>query len=373
MATQQDLPLMSSSKRFKGDLPIKSIRFAKYSHFPTNLYHQHESKRRNIIVGSDDFHGDDDEFYEMIVNDNNNNNKENLIIFKSFVTDYNKKMANVKYIGLKNIWCAHSYLVRNNKYIIVFRSRYGDMENNCYNVYDMEKDRWLLKKDEIKLKNTKDECIDNSCRSILINDEILIVSNYEKIYFYCIAGDHITKPKLIYKYYLQSEDVYYRWHGMSVISFIKQEKQDQPQFSLYQTYKLKILLFGGQLNKDILSSFVECDILISYSTKNKEDDCSLFTLVDISINDKLIDKQLFDVSSNKNNKLQYYNDDDYELRHTWFDFGYQRICNGKNETIIVIIGGYEKIEEFDKEVEMQQTRIHLYNCVTHELIRKNQV
>ena len=58
----------------------------------------------------------------------------------------------------------HSYLVRNNTYIIVF----GDHE--LYNVYDMENDKWLLKENEIKWPE------DSESRSLLINDEIIIIS-----------------------------------------------------------------------------------------------------------------------------------------------------------------------------------------------------
>ena len=136
----------------------------------------------------------------------------------------------------------------------------------------MENDKWMLKKDEKKLKPYID-------RSVLINDEIIIGSSNKELYFYFVGNDHITNPILIHKYRLKTEGVSFHSHGMCIIDFIEQESSED---KLYQTYKLKIILFGGGYNKDFLSSVLYLDVLLS---------CVDIKVLSLSIDENLIDKK----------------------------------------------------------------------------------
>ena len=51
-------------------------------------------------------------------------------------------------------------------------------------------------------------------------------------------------------------------------------------------------------------------------------------------------------------------------KKVWGNFGFEYILNGRNESIIVMIGGNNEILTQD---------IHLFNCVTHEFTTKKNV
>ena len=128
--------------------------------------------------------------------------------YKSFKNNCKKKLANLKCIGKDNARGMHSYLVQNNKYLVVF---YRD----CYNVYDMK------------------------------NEIIIGILCENELYFYFIGNNHITNRMLVKKYKLKIG--YWKCDGMCVIHFIEQDK------------------FGcGYCNLDFLSSFVFLDVLLSY-------------------------------------------------------------------------------------------------------------
>ena len=316
---------------FKRDLPIDvfSVPFTRYSNYPSNINVSQESpiKQRNIIIGA--YNSNNDGFYELVTD-----NKTKSISYKSFETDYKKAFANLQCMELDRARWTHSYLVKNNKYLVVFAW------NDRYNVYDMKNDQWLLNHgDKYLSKNA-------SCnsRSVLINDEILIISIFDNIFFYFIGNDHITDPILIYEYTLKTPLVSFLFHGMSVINFIKQESSKN---ELYPTYKLKILLFGGYRNKDFLSSFLYLDILLSYISNQEK-----YQLGCLSIDELLIDKneiKLINMIKKKEKR--------------WCNFGFECFLNDKNEATIVIIGGNDTT----------MRNIHLFNCVTYELTRKQTV
>ena len=334
------------------DFAEKFLPFASYSYYPTNRdlkSQESQIKRRNIaIAGDNDSDDDDNAFYEIILN-----NKTNVIQYKSFKTHYNKKYANLKHIGLSNAShnyrYIHSYLVRNNKYIIVFTS---DIR---YNVYDIENDKWLLNQAEKKLEKHNQ----SFSRSILINDEIIIVSEEKQLYFYFIGNDHIIDPILIHTYQLETDGVAFNNHGMVVIDFKlikpkqklnKQNDNNNNHINNYK-YKLKILLFGGYTNKDILSSFLFLDVLLSYDddvNDKVENSCNII----LSIDENLIDYNL----------IKLINFDEKKRLKQWYNFSCQCFFNDKNEAVIVTIGGNYVFRQ-----------IYLYNCVTHELTRKDKV
>ena len=231
------------------DFPIHvaCVPFTGYSHFPANIdanitNQKSPPQKKNIIIGG--IRGNEC-FYELNVHDTGNS-----VNYKSFKCDYNKKFTNLKCIGLDNAMYTHSYLVQNNKYIVVFK------KNQCYNVYDLENDIWLLKKGEKKLKHV----YHHGSRSVLINDEILLISQHNQLQFYFIGNHHVTNPILIEKYTLKTNNVSFIQHGMCLIDLIKQESS---QNQSYQTYTFKIFLFGGY-NNDFLKSFLCLDVLLSY-------------------------------------------------------------------------------------------------------------
>ena len=311
---------------FKHDLPIDTtfVPFTQYSHFPNNISDQKQQKNTKLIVGGAVV-SDGDGFYKFQVNDNGNS-----INYKLFKNECNKKFANLKHAGIHTAQCTHSYLVQNNKYLVVLQS------NKHYNVYDMENDKWLLKQREKELKHSLS-------RSALINDEIIIISQGNELQFYFIGDHHITDPILMHKYTLKTKDISFMFHGMCIIDFIK---QTSPKNELYKTYKLKIILFGGSANKNFLSSFLYLNILLSYKD---------FSFVNLSIDENLIGRNKIKLTNMNWNQAK---------ENGWFCFGFECILNDKNEPLIIIIG---------HDGESMSKNIHLFNCVTHELTRHEKV
>ena len=320
------------TKLYLHDLPIDvtSVAFTQYSHFSTNCNDQNKQispkKRKNIIIGG--YSNSGEGFYQFGVDDTCNTISIN---YKSFKNDFHKKFANLQCIGLTDARYTQSYLVQNNKYIVVFSGYHAS-----YNVYDMENDKWMLQKDEKRLDHFPEQ-------SVLINDEIIIESLHNNLFFYYIGNCHITDPILIHRYTLKTKHVSFKGHGMCIIDFIKQESAHAQDESC-QAYKLKIVLFGGSRNKDFLSSFLYLDASLSYISDDKK-----FKLVSLSIDENLIDKKKIElINMNKTTMKKYY------------DFGYECVLNCKNEPIIIII---RRAEE----------NIHLFNCVTYKLIEHQQV
>ena len=333
----------------KWDSPIDVayVPFAQYSHFAASIDKNNNklAKQEKILLIGGYKIDKDVYFYEFVVDKNRNS-----INCKSFENDYKKKFSNVHYLGLRRASYTHSYLVQNNKYLVVFR------EHRVYNVYDMENDKWLLGLGEKRLRHG----MGDGSRSVLINDEIIIVSRAKchELCFYFIGKNHMLDPILIHEYTLKTEDVSFKYHGMCIIDFriVQQESSDsQDRNKLYhdqQTYKLKIILFGGIRNQDFLSSFLYLDILLSYMANDEK-----FDLISLSIDENLIDKNQIKLMNTNCNV-------DKIPQNKFFTFGYQCILNYKNEPVIVIIGGQNDTIKRD---------IHLFNCVTFEFTIKKQV
>ena len=89
--------------------------------------------------------------------------KMDTILFQAFDEYLGKQNGKFSIIGMKNGRLTHSFITKNNNYIIVFNNNFG------YNVYNILNDCWLLTKN-----NKIIEYKTNSVRSLLINDEILI-------------------------------------------------------------------------------------------------------------------------------------------------------------------------------------------------------
>ena len=121
-----------SSHVFKHDFPrdVRGVPFVKYSHFwrkKNNKTNEKSIKQQQkyIIIGGCRSNGDG--FYQLFLDDTDSNS----INYKSFKNFYHKIFANLKFIGLNNADNTQSYLVQNNKYIVVFGGY-----DECYNVYD---------------------------------------------------------------------------------------------------------------------------------------------------------------------------------------------------------------------------------------------
>ena len=320
---------------------ISFVPFTSHSYFPTNSdtqNHEISTKQRNIILGG--FESSIGGFFEFIVDDTNT------IKYKSFEIDYNKVSANAKCTGLYTAEFAHSYLIENNKLLVVFCGV------SCYNVYDMENDKWLLPRHGKTLMEniSRNSTFESGIRSVMINDEMILISVGSDFLFYFIGYDNIIDPILIHHYKLKTNNIEFICHGMCVIKCVKHESgigTGIAKQNAYVTYKLKIVLFGGK-NNPILSSFLLLDIFMSYVVKEKT-----YQLVKVSINENLIDKKEIKVKNSSYNLLG----------EEWKYFGYQCVYNDKNEPIIIVIGGSHKIKR----------DIYLFNCLTYEISCKEQV
>lgn len=258
-------------------LKIHYVPFVRYTKHESPIAVDEPKKKstkqqKNIIIGG--YSSNKGGFHELIVNDHPKS-----INYKSFENDYNKKFANIKHIGAWSARYTHSFLIRNNKYLIVFSY------NDCYNVYDMCNDKWLLKQGEKGL--TKNNSFES--RSVLIKD-MIIISTGEKLYFYHIGNDHIRHPKLFHEYKLRNyKNVSFNGHGMCLMDF----EEESSQYGSNLQYRFKIILFGGTSNKDALSSFLELDVkFVFFSRLNG---------ADMSISERLINKTENEVVNNMNN------------------------------------------------------------------------
>ena len=314
-------------------MEVACVPFIRYSNFPTNTNDENinnqlqmsPKQQKNIIIGGRK--NSETAFYEFDWDD-----KTNSINYKHIGFEHSKKkFANLNSIQLSSAQHLHSYLVGKNKYLVVFKNAI----TTRYNVYDVKNDKWLLTKKKKRFQRP-------GMRNVLINDEIIIESAYNRLNFSYIGNDHITDPIKMHTYILKTKNVFYCYHGMCIIDFIIIEQEQS-----YKTYKLKIVLFGGSENKnyDFFSSFLYLDIILSYKG---------ITLINLSIDEILIDKNEIKLI-NMNEKT--------ENQKIWCRFGFECILNDKNEALIVIIGGNKSISR----------NIHWFNCSTYQLTQHEQV
>ena len=333
----------------KKDFPIdvSHTRFTHYSHFPTNInihktneYSQSQEKK-NLILGGFDI---DEGFHELIVDDENHS-----INYKSFAKDYKKEFANLEYAAtdlyLDHGQFTHSYLVQNNKYIVVF---YG---NSYYNVYDMENDEWMIQNDYTKLEKHDNSF---SSQSVLINDDMIIISIGDSLYFYFIGNNHITDPKLVHSHQLPKKYGSFEHHGMCLTNFVQINDDDEKESkssskSSFDKYKLKFVLFGG---RERLPSFVLLDVLLSYNHWDSKK-------INVSISDELIDVD--DIKCDNKEEMKM---DTLKLYY----FGSVCLFNCRNEPIVVIVGGFNIGNDFK-----MNRNICLFNCVTKKLVCHQEV
>ena len=352
---------------------------------------------KNIIIGGNN--KNEITFHEILVPSQskpfkNNNNNTCQITYKSLEIDpsWNKKCANLDIFGKYSAALSHSYLIKNDKYLIVFDA------NSGYNVYDIHNDYWLLDEQSMQINRTLHYSDNNSTRSMLINHEIIVISCLGKLYFYSIAYD-ITHPVLLHSYNIKSKveintttrNRLFMFHGMCCVDLYKissknnsdnsvSSEKDDPNEEVTTCLMFKIVLFGGYaISQSFLESFLCLDVILTYKSKFGK-----FTALTVDVDDSGSDDESRNIIENivkQGTKLKIDEngidadriicknfDRNILSSKEWYAFGYECIKNAKNENIIIIIGG--KCGLIKKG--MISKSIYLYNCVTNEIIlRKN--
>ena len=300
-------------------------------------------------------------------------NKNNIIDCKSLVKDYNKPNADVDKMGTPDGLYTHSFLLNNDKYLMVCHAQNG------MNVYDIENDKWLLEKSCHIL--TYGSSV--GARMLLLNDEIIVVSSEKYLVFYLVPNvtDRITEPIFLFKYLLKTTKLTYNGHGMCCLQFNYNEKEisnDKAKKTYVGSYKydkiynFKILLFGGQYNKKFTASFLTLDISISLPNNFILLKDENFQNEDLDMDETLIVKEeLTDMNDIKCVNFDSKNLNEHE-RH-WF--GFECVWNIKNEAIVIVIGGNPGFDHgaSDEFREIEKRAVYLYNTNTNEMIQKKNV
>ena len=282
----------------------------------------------------------------------------------------NSKTVHNLNINLKTIGCHYgcgiiALLTKDNKNLITIKPMSG-----LYNVYDFNSKQWLLKKRRTrKSENSKNSKTNKSFdhrldifhlkgigyKSLFIDDNILIISHKNKLYFYNL--DDILNPRKFCEYKIvnkipNQKNNGYVHHGMCLIDyqFIKNEREN-----ICNVF-LTVLLFGGQDNVPFESTFTKFDIIIavnSNSNSNNNSNSNKKMCVASKIKEeKIIDMNLFEVKQNM-----------LDLCY----FACHCVRNKDNEIVIVIIGG------ISDSVYDTGDSIFLYNVNQNTMIAKEGV
>ena len=353
-----------------------------------------QQNTKNILLGAD-ISG----FCEVFPNNDNNSPS---IKYKSFKSDYNLKNASVSGINMITAIDVHSYLIENTdhddsknsemkyQYMVVFEYMKG------YNVYDMINDCWLL---DSNVKGDEGHIYDEEgARSLLITDDILLISSMGYLYFYWISvkSGHITNPILIKKYEyasFPSMDHHFDNHGMCCVDYnisyndININKNNQKSgHEKIQSITFKVYLFGSDETSrqyEFLDSFLQLNIILSF---DKSFDTLMMHDINITNNNykgKINNMLKIDIKENmiERDMLKYSQNDEKYLDLTdMYCFGYQCLYNDKNEAIIIIIGGCcfhwknsNDIDENKKRQKQLSKSVIFYNTATNELTVKPNV
>ena len=314
-------------------------------------------------------------------------------------------------IGVTKYWynCSyglHSYIMQTNKYLIIF----GEMnksKSRMYNMYDLDNDEWVINTPfsfkEIVQTSSLFICDNNNnnnnndgdsdyqddssmYRSILINDEILIISRQNGLWFYNF--NNLLQPIKFDKNILINNKcgLNYRGHGMLLIGFKyfkydefkskikgissilkkkerKKKRLENDQFEFKsepkksKLYQLRILLFGGVADNNnnnnnnnndddddpipFLQTFVQVDVTILRS---------LFIKRDLENNKAKTREIDFDIIDSKETSIDFTdwkvnvksNNNDNDIKNRLFDvhnFGYNILFDWDKNPMIFIVGG----------------------------------
>ena len=339
---------MSVSSVSVDDFPysLSFVPFVKYSH---NLQHNDIENPLFIIPGSTSIvrQSGYSDWYEISLKHPKLCSSLELM-FESFKNKYNKKNTQME----KNPVCSqfgHWFITRDNKKIIAFTAQTG------YNAYDIEADRWLLKK---SIFITYTYVI--GARSLLINDELVVISDSTKFYFWYLPDDLKKIPLITQKNhgYMKTNKGRYAQHGMCLIDYSctrgvhddddndidndvdndndnDDEKSagtqtDKNKNKEWKIYNLKILIFGGIYAIEFLNSFIQFEFNIYIDEKcDNVDDQNKY---DIKSKEKHIDWH--DIKCNLKGA-------EYKqlFSSKYGDFGCECIQIDNEEHVVVMIGG----------------------------------
>ena len=375
---EQEINIYNANFEVNFPYKMRGVEFVKVNHFREDG----DFNNKCIIIpkGKQPFH-------ELILTNN-----DRRISYKSFRKDYKKSNAHYD----NNTGKQHSFLVQNNKYICVIPHSIDK-----YQVYDVENDQWLTPPSprfHINVTRSRNPWLANSgSRSILAGDDIIVYSYHRQILFYYIGGDFVTNPSLVGKYdHFKS----YIFHGLLCVnydcdydydynyscnSYNKEPStksanntieigncHESDDIILNKNYKFKIMLFGGSCTiRGLLHSFIELDIklTVNLSTDGKkyinhfgsnEKGARCMKKIDSHLNVKETDVDGNKIVCDENAKRIF------SQGVIAQSFGHDIMYNGKNEPIIVIIGGTWQGRAYHSPNETHRD-IYLYNCVSKQL------
>lgn len=253
----------------------------------------------------------------------------------------------------------HSFITKDNKYVIVFEDDIG------YNVYNIRKDKWLLD------KNIKDVFTNlHHAQSLMINDEIIVVSWRQHLDFYYILTHDLKYPTKISQCTLNTQGLNFSHHGMCCIECKceKDEKGDENRFSI------KLLLIGGAFHFNVFESFLIVDVSfrLPYFKKRKfespKDNCNYKYNVKIINETKIKDIKF---SNNFHNNIKNYQSTIINENMRWYFFGCHCLTNSKHfsQPIVILIGGNGNFITKDGNYDLGQSfaSVFIFDVVKRQL------
>lgn len=310
-----------------------------------------DSKKKPLIICICE-KNNETQFYQLLTK------QHDRIEYRSFQEYFGKKNAKFSVIGMKYGHFTHTFLTRDESNIIVFNKYFG------YNVYDIRSDRWLL-----ETNNKEIDYQTRSARSLLVNDEILIISERKQIHLYNLSN--IINPHAIEHWRIQSK-IYndytrdYNEHGVCLLEFYKNPIDDNDNEIIIdknninnytnhengkEIYYIKILLFGGAYVMPFERSIIEFKIKLWKTTTTSYYNSKVNHFEKTEILEKPLKKHIKYLGSMR------------DIKDDLYDFAYQCIVNYNNHRIIVIIGDIDVIED-------SCNSIFLYNYDTNEMWQK---
>ena len=271
------------------------------------------------------------------------------ISYKSFEKDYNKKNANLKIIGSDNADYIASYLLHDNKYLIVIHSIY------YYNVYDLLNDKWLIKGKGAQLS------LGTYTQSVLINETVLVNTTHRRVNFYWIDENHMTNPLLIKEYRMKKSNAWFESHGVCCIDCKENSFKLVLLGGMYETFLSSFMILDCQLK---LSNYKES--ASSNSCDNSNINISNINRYQIIVKETLIDENDIQLRMECENECQNVVNKSVIKTMKWTCFSVECIMNGKNEAVIIFVGG------FDIQLNIKKW-IGLFNVTTKQLIIKQNV
>ena len=172
------------------------------------------------------------------------------------------------------------------------------------------------------------ENFSGAAKSLLIGDQIFVLSFGKHVYFYCIGND-ISNPTLTWMqtYKIKDNTKDYYGHGMCLTECSQLSSNGK-------SWQCKILLFGGYNNYDFFSSFLELKI-------------------ELTANAEAIGQTIINIWENSLRQVKCVNlrpKNDFNITNRYWNFGFECLLNSRNETIIIMNamgGGKDSLFEYN--------------------------